>query len=385
VKRALVKFAIIVAGWTLLAVLLAGCTAIYNKTVGAPLDFLSTLRVASLDYGIWAVLTPIIFFLAKRFPFKRESWGRTTAIHFVFYLMLTLAHEILGQLVGLPAYVPASFHGSVLWLRLIGALYNDLWMYVPAVVVWSLLEYYRRYREGDMRAAQLKEQLTRAELQALRNQLHPHFLFNTLNSVASLMHEDVDAADDMLGDLSHLLRAYLTDTDAQEIRLRQEIVLLDTYIRIQKRRFEDRLTSALDVPEDLLDAVVPALLLQPLVENSIIHGIAPRSRPGQVRVTARRSDTSLLLEISDDGLGLPEHHAERIGLSNTRSRLRQLYGDACSFEMTNGLSGGVVIKISIPLRFQRTEGDIHSNGDTNGGRGRRTAGTSADTVIAEGR
>jgi len=390
VKRAFFKFAIIFAGWTLLAVLLAGSNAIYRATVGVPTGFLANLRTSLVDYWIWAALTPIIFFLAQRFPFKRESWAGTTALHFVFYLALTLAHEVLAQLFRLPDYVPASYHGSVLWLRLISSLYNDLWMYWPAIVIWSMIEYYQRYREGDMRTAKLKEQLTRAELQALRNQLHPHFLFNTLNSVASLMHEDVDAADDMLGDLSLLLRAYLTESDAQEIELRQEIGLLETYIRIQKRRFEDRLTAVLDVPEELLDAAVPALLLQPLVENSIIHGIAPRALPGKVRVTARRDGKMLRLEVADDGIGLPDHHAERIGLSNTRSRLRQLFADRCTFEMTNANGGGVVVKIGIPLRFLRAEikpgrDNFGRDNDTNSGGGRRTVSTPSDSVVTEGR
>ena len=383
-RRALTKLAMIFAGWTLLALLWAGSIAISRASVGAPTHFVHTLRLCLLDYWIWAALTPIIFFLAKRFPFKRESWPRATAIHFVFYLILTMAHEVLGQWVGLPADVPDSFHGSVLWLRFISSLYNDLWMYWPAVVVWSLLDYYRRYREGDMRATRLKEQLTRAELQALRNQLHPHFLFNSLNSVASLMHEDVDAADDMLGDLSHLLRVYLTENDAQEIALRQEIGLLETYIRIQKRRFEDRLTSFVDVPEELLDAAVPALLLQPLVENSIIHGIAPRSLPGQIRVTARRKDGTLNLEVADDGLGLPEHYTERIGLSNSRARLRQLFADSYSFEMMSGRQGGVVVTIGIPLRFLPPGTNRDPNDNTNRDRGRRTAGAKADSVVTEG-
>ena len=384
-KRALTNFVIIFAGWTLLALLWASSIAISRAYVDIPTRFFQTLRLCLLDYWIWAALTPIIFFLAKRFPFKRETWATATAIHFAFYLSLTLAHESLAKLVGLPTDAPDTFHGSILWLRLISSLYNDLWMYWPAVVVWSLLEYYRRYREGDMRATKLQEQLTRSELQALRNQLHPHFLFNTLNSVASLMHEDVDAADDMLGDLSHLLRAYLSENDAQEIPLRQEIGLLETYIRIQKRRFEDRLTSVLDVPEDLLDVAVPALLLQPLVENSIIHGIAPRPLPGKVCVTARRSGSVLNLVVADDGLGLPKHYTERIGLSNTRSRLRQLFENRYSFELACGNNGGVAVNISIPLRFLRTETKLSSDDNNNDSRRRRTAGTPADSVVAEGR
>jgi len=351
VKPALKQFGLIVLGWTLLALLQVTFAGLHRAMLGAPTRLLATLRLVALDYGLWALLTPIIFFLARRFPFRRESWARTTAIHFCFYLLLTMTHEVLAQIAGLPSGAPASFHGSALGLRFVASLYEDLWMYWPAVVVWSLFHYYQRYREQDMRAAQLKEQLARSELQALRNQLHPHFLFNTLNSVTTLMHEDVQAADDMLGDLSHLLRVYLTSNEEQEIPLRQELELLDTYVRIQKRRFHDRLSPLYDVPRELLDAVVPSLILQPLVENSILHGIAPRSSPGYVRVSVRRDGFTLNLEIADNGQGLPTNYSEGIGLSNTRSRLQQLYENRQSFKVAGGEAGGVRVNISIPLRF----------------------------------
>jgi two-component system LytT family sensor kinase len=382
VKTALAKFGYIIAGWTLLALIQASCFAFRRAAIGSPVLFFHTLHLALFDYWIWAALTPIIFLLARQFPFTRQSWPTATAIHFVCFLLLTLAHECVAQLLDLPVYAPATFHGSVLWLRFSSSLHEGLWMYWPVVVVWGLLDYYQRYREQDLRAAQLKTQLSRAELQALRNQLHPHFLFNTLNSVASLMHDDVHAADDMLGDLSHLLRAYLSGNDEQEVRLRYELQLLDTYVRIQKRRFEDRLSLSLDVPADLLDVAVPSLLLQPLVENSILHGIAPRSSPGYVRVTVRRDGSALCLEITDNGMGLRKNFSEGIGLSNTRSRLRQLYQDRQSFEVTNGENGGVAVRISVPLQFLHT---VASDDDTNLDRGRRTPGPPAGSVVAQSR
>jgi two-component system, LytTR family, sensor kinase len=248
-----------------------------------------------------------------------------------------------------------------------------------------LFEYYERYRERDMRAARLKEQLARAELQALRSQLQPHFLFNTLNSIASLMHEDVDAADDMLADLSLLLRVYLSCNDEQEVPLRREIALLETYVRIQKRRFDDRLLWFRDVPRELLDAAIPALLLQPLVENSILHGIAPRCAPGQMRLSARRNGSKLDLEVADDGLGLAKDHKESIGLSNTRSRLRQLYENSYSFEITGGRPGGVVVKIAIPLRFLPAQSEPDLDDHTHPDCGRRAAGATPDSLAAEAR
>jgi signal transduction histidine kinase len=379
------KAAVVVGVWTLLALILATTNALVRATLGLPSQFWSMLGSSLVDYWIWAALTPVIFYLAKKFPFSRKNWPAMVAVHFVFYLLLTLAHEAIAALLRVNAGMPATYKGSPFLFRFVTSLYNDLWMYWPAVVVWSMLEYYQRYRERDMRAAQLKQQLAQAELQALRSQLHPHFLFNTLNSVTSLMHEDVRAADDMLGDLSRLLRVYLSSHNEQEIVLRREIELLETYTRIQKRRFEDRLSSSIDVPDDLLDAAIPALLLQPLVENAILHGIAPRPFPGTVSVSARRRGDALYLEVADNGQGLATNFIERIGLSNTRSRLQQLYGNQHTFTIAGGETRGTTVSISIPLHFLPATQDLETHDHSHVDRGRRTAGAPADPVAAEGR
>jgi len=379
-NSAWVKFAAIFGFWTLLAFLRASSNSLYRVSSGIPSRYMFELRSAMLDYWIWVTLTPAIFYMAKRFPFGKKTWVRTAMIHFGAYLAVASVHEAIAQLIGLPGPVGPAFHGSILPLRVIAFLYDDLWMYWPVVVIWSLLEYYQRYREGDMRAAQLNQQLTRAELQALRNQLHPHFLFNTLNSIATLMHEDVQAADDMLADLSHLLRVYLSDNDQQEITLGQESELLQTYVSIQKRRFEDRLSAVFDIPPDLSRAAVPTLLLQSLVENAILHGIAPRPRPGRVRISGREDGSKLVLEVSDDGGGLPPKYSEGIGLSNTRSRLRQLYADRQSFELRNIPNAGVTVRITLPLRFISNAMGNSLDEDSNSDSGRRSVGAAADLV-----
>lgn len=383
-KNTWVKLAAVFGFWTLLAFLWAGSNALYRVSAGLPARFPSELRGDLLDYWIWAGFTPAIFFMAKRFPFGRKTWARTTMVHFCAYLVFASLHEAMGQLIGLPGPAATAFQGSALRLRVIASLYNDLWMYWPVVVIWSLVEYYQRYRERDMRTVQLSAQLTRAELQTLRNQLHPHFLFNTLNSIVALMHEDVGAADDMLADLSQLLRVYLSDHgDEHEITLGQEIEQLRTYVRIQKRRFDDRLSAIFDIPPELLQAAVPTLLLQPLVENAILHGIAPRPRPGTVLISAREAGSKLLLEIADDGGGLPSKYSEGIGLSNTRSRLRQLYGERQSFELRNLPHAGVTVKVTLPLRHLAAPVENHVDEDSNPYRGRRSAGPAADLVPAK--
>ena len=370
----------LVAGWSLLAFVLATNRSIYKVVIGQPAQFGKTLWDILQDYWIWAFLTPAVFWLARRFPFTRRDWVLSAAVHFCGYLILTFLHEIAAVVLHLPTWVPPTYHGSFLKLRIATSLNEDLWMYWPIVVTWSLFEYYQRYRERDLRAAQLSEKLARAELQALRNQLHPHFLFNTLNSISAFIHENVDAAENMLADLASLLRAYLAGGDEQEITLGREVELLNTYVRIQQRRFEDRLRWSADIPKELQEALVPALLLQPIVENSILHGIAPRRGPGKVSLLAAKEGGNLRLEIADDGIGLDASNPEGVGLSNTRARLRQLYGDNHLFQVFGARGHGVSVHITLPLHFddagRRGETDEHSNGD----RGRRATRKKADFV-----
>jgi hypothetical protein len=373
------RMGVLLGGWTLLALVLAFNRSIYKITIGQRPLFGRTLWEILQDYWIWVFLTPVVFWLARRFPFTRRDWPRSAAVHFCGYLVLTFLHEIAAVALRLPTWVPPTYHGSFLRLRIAASLNEDLWMYWPIVVTWSLFEYYQRYRERDLRAAQLSEQLARAELQALRNQLHPHFLFNTLNSIAAFIHENVEAADDMLADLAYLLRAYLAGNEEQEITLGREVDLLSTYVRIQQRRFEDRLLWSVEIPNDLQEAMVPPLLLQPIVENSILHGIAPRAGPGKVTLIARKEGGNLRLEVIDDGVGLEDDSPEGVGLSNTRARMKQMYGSDYSFRVSSAPGRGVSVQIVLPLRL----GDAGTRGEheySDGHRGRRAARTKADII-----
>jgi len=227
----------------------------------------------------------------------------------------------------------------------------NLLIYWVIVAVSHAFDYYRKYREQEMRALELEKRLAQAKLQALQMQLNPHFLFNTLHSISSLMHKDVEAADKMIMRLSDLLRAALEGAETHEVSLREELNLLQLYLAIEQIRFGSRLTVKMDVASDTLDAQVPNLILQPLVENAIRHGIEPRARPGIIELRARRENGVLALVVSDDGASLKENGAikEGIGLSNTRARLRELYGTAQRFELVRGPQGGVRVEISVPF------------------------------------
>jgi two-component system, LytTR family, sensor kinase len=203
--------------------------------------------------------------------------------------------------------------------------------------------------ERERATADLRTQLVQARLDALRGQLHPHFLFNTLNAVATLMHEDVDAADQMLTRLADLLRLAL-ERGTAEVTLAEELGFAERYLAIMQHRFSDRLTVTYEASESVANALVPTFVTQPLVENALEHGIARRPGPGRVEIAARRENGMLELSVTDDGPGVAVPSTAGIGLSNTRARLHQLYGDASAVILESVVGGGTRAVLRIPYR-----------------------------------
>jgi sensor histidine kinase YesM len=233
---------------------------------------------------------------------------------------------------------------------------STLFTYWAILGVIYAFNYYRKYREHELKASHLETQLAQAQLQALKMQLHPHFLFNTLHAISSLMRKDVEAADSMITRLSDLLRLTLETTGVQEVTLRQELEFLERYLEIEQTRFRDRLTVRMEIEPETLDARVPNLILQPLVENAIRHGIAPRSAPGWIEIRATHDDRMLHLQVRDNGPGLPPdleaEMKEGVGLANTRARLEQLYGAAQRFDLNNAAEGGLIVSLTLPFRTE---------------------------------
>ncbi|MDT5296132.1 MAG: two-component system, LytTR family, sensor kinase [Acidobacteriota bacterium] len=295
-----------------------------------------------------ALSTPLVLRLARRYPLERLTWRRTLLVHFFAGTAISAAwasyHIVLDF----------AFAGTFGTLKLDNlprlifiSLDKELLVYWIIVVVSHAVDYYQRYREGELRASQ-------AQLEALKMQLHPHFLFNALHSISALVHTNPDAADKMIARLGDFLRMTLETSAAQEVPLRQEIEFLNCYLEIERIRFQDRLTTRLDVDPQVLNCRVPNLILQPIVENAIRHGVAPRSAPGHIEVSAERAGDVLRLRVRDNGRGLPEGATaagskDGVGLSNTRARLQQLYGAAYRFEIADDPRGGVVVTLEIPL------------------------------------
>jgi LytS/YehU family sensor histidine kinase len=229
---------------------------------------------------------------------------------------------------------------------------DALWMYFPIVCITHAVLFYRESRERQLLESKLQTQLARAQLSLLQSQLHPHFLFNTLHAVSTLMSRDVAAARTMIVRLSDLLRLAMQSVNVQEVTLKQELEFIDNYLEIERTRFQDRLTVQLDIAPETLDALVPNLLLQPLVENAVRYGVAMQPGRGWVRISSRRNQSRLMIEIEDSGPGidagtLPK---EGVGLSNTRSRLAHLYGEAQKLELINQPDKGLRVSVVIPFQ-----------------------------------
>lgn len=292
---------------------------------------------------------------------------RRLAIHLLFgslfsLLQLGVYTFVFQMLLGDAANPPFPFQAFK--EIIVGEFHFNLLIYFALVGLYQAFDYYRRFREREKRAAQLEleaaqleTQLTRAQLDALKMQLHPHFLFNTLNTISVLMREDVEVANRMLLRLSELLRVALKNTSANEVTLRQELDFLRSYLEIEQTRFQDRLKIKIEAAPDTLKARVPNLILQPLVENAIRHAVAPRVGETKVEIRAARQNGHLRLSVSDNGEGIVEKSVKPngIGLTNTRARLEKLYGANQEFLLQTAVGGGFEVSITIP--FHTTDED----------------------------
>jgi signal transduction histidine kinase len=322
------------------------------------------LLLLNLSYWYsWALIAPAILWLARRFPFERASWLRSIPVHVGGVLASTLAHISLFVLARFAIYTWWGESNETWWMdaqRLVFLQFDwEMMTYWAIVGVSHALRYQYEAQDRALRASRLETRLMEAQLQTLQRQLQPHFLFNTLNTISALMHRDVEAADAMLARLGDLLRLSFESLGVQEVALSQELDFLQKYVAIEQARFRERLDVTFDIAPDALDCPVPNLLLQPLVENAIRHGIGPRIGPGHVLVRATRAGSMLELEVRDDGVGVPASRLpdlERgVGLSNTRARLGHLYGDQHRFEVRRPAGGGLSVVIAIPIDEVATE------------------------------
>ena len=364
---------LVLAVWAAWGLVLSTQVHIYTRMGPKPVTFFMSLRLNMPGALIWALFTPGIIWFSRRYPpFEGRHWPRHLAFNFAASA-LAVALEVLVMTLNARLIRGASPEDGPLLLDV--ARTFVWWFASDSLLYWAVVatdygvRHYRELKDRELRASQLEAQLAAARLEALKLQLQPHFLFNALHTIGQLVRTGQDAtAVAVVAGLGDLLRRLLDGAAAQEVPLRQELEFIQSYLEIEQIRFRDRLDARIDVPEDALDARVPHLILQPLVENAIRYGIAPRPRGGHVDVSAWRVGDRLHLAVWDDGAALADATNARngseaadddagrgLGLANTSARVRELYGDAGSFEMVDRPEGGVVAHVVIPFQLAAAE------------------------------
>jgi len=332
----------------------------YRATLyGKPMSW-SECALYEVSYvWIWAAVTPLVLALSRRFPLGRGHSRRNVLVHLFGAFVAAVLTKSIWDFTALPFVAPAlvpvdfqSFQKSIIRALDFGVLH-----YVILIVCHHAVEYYRKYEDGRLRGSQLEAKLATAQLHALKMQLHPHFLFNTLHSISELVHDNPARAESMIVRLSDFLRLTLDHTGVPEVPVVEEIDFLRRYLEIEQMRFEDRLTVEWDIDPSTLHARVPNLILQPIVENALKHGISRNTTHGVLRISCKREDGKLAMTVFDNGPGprraspnMLESVREGVGLNNTRSRLERLYGGDHHINFRHVAEGGFEVTIRIPMR-----------------------------------
>jgi two-component system, LytTR family, sensor kinase len=355
------RAALLFVGWTLVSIIFAGIS--YAAAIGEnnkEFGFVSALRLNLVQFYLWAMLSPLVFRFSRHFPIELRPLNvRNLLLYFPAIISFAGIHQVI-HLAVLWSIIPRwrqKYPALIDCYRAYFAFgfYIDLIIALLIVIAVHALLYYQSFRASELAQSSLKAQLAQAQLRALKMQLHPHFLFNTLHSISSLVLEDAPKANSMIARLGDFLRLTVDNSEQQLVTLKEETEFLRCYLDIEQVRFGDRLTVAFELEPQTLSAQVPHLILQPVVENAIQHAIAPRAAQGHINIEAKRLNSLLRVAISDNGPGITSNaHSlgkKCVGLSNVRSRLQQIYGPDFRFELMNAGDGGLTVVIEIP--FQR--------------------------------
>ncbi len=352
------RYGLILGLWTFYGLVMAAI--VYYRslmTARHPWTWSSAL-LSEISYAyIWAVATEPVLLLAARFPITGRRWLVNTALHLSFSVVI----GIITKTIWLATVAPHVYTNMkpgfdfLTRLQMTSSLDFGVMNYFLVLLCFYMMDYYSRFEQSRLRTVQLEAQLARSQLQALKMQLHPHFLFNTLHAISELVHEDAFAAERMIAKLSDFLRLTLDHAAVPEVTLREELDFVARYLEIEKMRFEERLQIEYALDRTTLDARVPNLILQPLVENALKHGLARQSRVGLLRIESHRSPGILALRIFDNGPGFDpttKPLRQGVGLNNTRERLERLYNGNHLFALANVATGGFEVTIQIPFRLR---------------------------------
>lgn len=356
-ERRSVRLAIIWAGWTMVGLFFTSQVLVSYAYMKSSIPFVKALFWQVSICYLWALATPLVFWLARRFRIERQHLLSRILIHALVGLVLVSTMSAVHY----PIFMP--FIGSASEMTWFGMFKNvfinldrQLAIYWLLLMMSHALNYYNSFRAGQLKASQLRTQLAQSQLEALKMQLHPHFLFNTLHSISALLNKDTDAARRMITRLGDFLRLTLENAGTQEVTLQEEMEFLHSYLEIERIRFRDRLTTSIEVEPDMLDVRVPNLILQPIVENAMRHAVATHAHAGRIEITAVARNGCLRIQVKDNGPGLAldqipvNQKGKGVGLSNTKARLERLYGADHLLELANDPEGGLVVTLEIPRK-----------------------------------
>jgi two-component system, LytTR family, sensor kinase len=353
-RHTLSKWALISACWTFLALLFSGPQLIQAIRLNRTAEGWKTVLGELIFSYLWLALTPLVIWLSRSFRIEEGQRFGSVTIHILASVGFLLFQVLLFTVISIPFgwYSDITPFWNRYFLLILNFTPSDVMFYWGIVVIEHALNYHSKLQERELKASQLEAQLAQAQLHVLKMQLHPHFLFNTLNAISALIRESPDEADEMVSRLGDLLRMTLETAGLQEVPFKKELEFLKHYLDIEQTRFQDRLKVEMAIEPETLDGLVPSMILQPLVENSVRHGVAPRPEGGCIKIKAWRDSSLLRLEVEDDGPGLcgDTPPKERVGLTNTRARVTNLYGDEHGLRLRNAVDGGLVVSLSIPFR-----------------------------------
>ena len=330
----------ILAAWTLLAAAFAVGSSLAYMLSGRPPRWGLTLSMSLVEWYAWAALTPVVAWLARRFALSRHAWARQAIVLATLGVPIAALKIVISQLLRSVAGVPGY--------AVPGNLVAQYLIYWGIVAIAHAVTYYRSESQRELRASRAEAHLAETRLQLLKMQLHPHFLFNTLNTISELVHENPAGAERMISGLSDLLRETLDAGTVDVIPLSRELELLERYTDIQRARFGSRLKVNVTAGKEARRALVPIFVLQPLVENAIKHGLAAHAGAGRIDIYARMDHGRLSIDIDDDGPGIGDDARDGVGLSNTRARLQEMYGKAHTFRVAEAPGGGTRVSLAFP-------------------------------------
>jgi two-component system, LytTR family, sensor kinase len=369
------KWVLFIAGWAALSLLFTPEAYLHFYLRGQPIPWRLTFQLTVANSAIALLFLPGIVWLARRFPVERKTWLRALAVHVPACFLFSVGHSCLYWL----ACYASNQLGETLFFR----FHPNLLTYWAIVGFTQAIDYFRRYTRRE-------RELAEAQLLLLKSQLHPHFLFNALHTVSAAMHEDLKSADRIISRLSDLLRLTIESIGRHEVTLKQELDFVQKYLEIERIRFQERLNLVLDVAPETLDSMVPSMLLQPLVENSIHHGFGAKMQEGEITIEARRVGAKLVVKIADNGCGFPSEdqrpRGSGLGLPNIQRRLDQLYPASYRFEVGSSSTGGALVSIEMPFHNisdveSQSPPELISDEHTSVDRGRRTLGAPADRYV----